>query len=107
MTHPIETQSYEVIEKHFIGSHLSLIEADVAKRIVHATADFQLAESLLFSADATSRGIKAIRENATVICDVEMVRSGITRYPTECYLNGTISPPSGFPTRSVTNDYLC
>lgn len=102
VTHPIEAQSYEVIEKHFDMGNLSTGEADVAKRIVHATADFELAESLLFSNDAISEGIRAIQQNASVICDVEMVRAGITRYPTECYLRDTVSSPSGFPTRSYS-----
>lgn len=100
MTHPIEIQSYQEIAKRFNYSIFSKSEAVVAQRIVHATADFELAESLLFSDNAISTAMNAILQKAPVICDVEMVRAGITRYPSISYLPTTTAEPTGYPTRS-------
>lgn len=102
MKHPIESQSYQVINENFDATQYSDLEAEIAKRIVHATADFELGNSLLFSPGAIKTGIDALGKGAIVTCDVEMVRAGITKYPTNCYLNNVASSPTGFPTRSYS-----
>ena len=48
LKHPIESQSYEVINESFDPTRYSELEAEIAKRIVHATADFELGYSLQF-----------------------------------------------------------
>lgn len=102
LKHPIESQSYEVINESFDPTRYSELEAEIAKRIVHATADFELGYSLQFSPKAVEIGIDALRNGATITCDVEMVRAGITKYPSNCYLKEVASSPTGFPTRSYS-----
>lgn len=102
LKHPIESQSYAVINENFDATRYSGLEAEIAKRIVHATADFELGHSLLFSPKAIEIGIDALEKGCVVTCDVEMVRAGITKYPTNCYLNAVTSSPTGFPTRSYS-----
>ncbi|HSO48562.1 MAG TPA: precorrin-8X methylmutase [Rhizobiaceae bacterium] len=51
----------------------------VAVRLIHACGMTDLAGDLLFSPGAAEAGRQAIANGAAVICDVEMVRSGIIR----------------------------
>ncbi len=50
----------------------------VVRRIIHATADFSFAESVRIAPDAIERGINALNAGAPIICDVNMVKAGIT-----------------------------
>lgn len=100
MIHPIEKRSYEILSEQFDFSRFGDVEAEVAKRVVHATADFELASSMKFSVHALDAGIAAIQAGAPAICDVEMVRAGITGYDTICLLKRTEPSPTGIPTRS-------
>ncbi len=70
----IEAASMEHIEK---GINLSFPEKEVAKRIVHATADFSLVEMLVFRGDPVNRGIEAVRLGRSIAVDVKMVAAGI------------------------------
>ncbi len=102
MIHPIEQKSYQIISDQFDFAGFDDLQQAVAKRIVHATADFDLARSIAFSYHGIENGIAAISSGAPVICDVEMVRAGITKYPTSCYLAEAKSTVTGLPTRSYT-----
>jgi len=102
LIHPIEKQSYQIISDQFDFAGLDHLQQAVAKRIVHATADFDFARSIAFSFQGIESAIEAISSDAPVICDVEMVRAGITKYPTSCYLAETKSTVTGMPTRSYT-----
>ncbi len=70
----IEEASMELIEKDI---HLAFPEKEVAKRIVHATADFSLVEMLAFKGDPVRRGIEAIKSGCSIAVDVKMVAVGI------------------------------
>ena len=66
-----------------IDRRLSYDESDdktkaVVRRIIHATADFSFAESVRIAPDAIERGINALNAGAPIICDVNMVKAGIT-----------------------------
>ncbi len=102
MIHPIEKRSYEILSSEFDFSKYDPLEAAVAKRVIHATADFELAKSLRISANSIRAGVEAIKTGCQVICDVEMVRAGITSYPTECFLKDAKAAESGWPTRSYS-----
>lgn len=102
MIHPIENESYKVLSEQFDFSPYTPYQKAVIQRVIHASADFELAGSLIFSEHAIEKGIKALRRETKVICDVEMVRAGITKYPTTCYLSSVQASPSGFPTRSYS-----
>ena len=75
----IERRSHEIIDRRLTWSSFTLEEKAVARRIIHATADFSFAETLRFHPEATARAILALRSGRPVICDVNMLKSGITR----------------------------
>lgn len=70
----IENESFNYIEGKL---SLPYPEREVAKRVVHATADFSFADALVFKRDAVPSGINAIRKGADVVTDVRMVAVGV------------------------------
>ena len=61
---------------------LSGLPADVARvavRMIHACGQVDLVDDLAFSADVVRRARAALDAGAPVLCDAEMVASGITR----------------------------
>jgi precorrin isomerase/sirohydrochlorin ferrochelatase len=97
MTHPIELESYRIVAERVDLVGWDPGPAAVAARIVHATADPGLLDSLVVSDGAVEAGVDALRLGAPIICDVEMVRSGIGGGT--CLL-GEVGPDS-LPTRSA------
>jgi precorrin-8X/cobalt-precorrin-8 methylmutase len=53
--------------------------ARVAVRMVHACGQVDLVEDLAFSPDVVARAREALHAGAPVLCDAEMVASGVTR----------------------------
>lgn len=49
----------------------------IVERVVHATADPEFAQLLMFSKDAVTSGVEALRKGVDVVADVKMVESGI------------------------------
>jgi len=73
----IEKKSFEIIagilrDKGFAGP-----EKDVVFRVVHATADPDFADAMVFSKGAAEAGIEALRSGCKVVTDVYMLRAGI------------------------------
>ncbi|MHB0981250.1 MAG: precorrin-8X methylmutase [Thermoleophilia bacterium] len=73
----IEGKSFEIIEGLLPDLPLTSNERTVAIRVVHATGDPSLASQLVFSPGAVEQGIQALKAGAPVVCDVNMVRSGL------------------------------
>lgn len=75
--HPIEAESFEIID--------SLLEPEdrmdpgyqVLRRVVHTTGDPSLARAVVISDGAIGAGLAAIAAGASIYCDVNMVASGI------------------------------
>ena len=86
MIHPIETESYRILETRVDLSHLDLGPRAVVERVIHASADPEYATSTIVDVAAVDAGVCALRAGAPVLCDVEMVRSGIRGVATECFL---------------------
>ncbi len=89
----IEKESFGIIESELGG--LKEPERSVVRRVIHATADFEFKDILYFHNDPISAGVRALKDGAKVITDVEMVRAGISRKYLErfgsqalCFLNG-------------------
>ncbi|CAM3790840.1 precorrin-8X methylmutase [Mesobacillus zeae] len=85
--HPemIEVKSFEMIDEE-MGEHSFTDEQyPVVRRVIHASADFELGKSMLFHPDAISAGIKAVRSGKTVVADVQMVQVGISKPRIEKY----------------------
>lgn len=75
----IETRSFQIIEEE-LGSHgLDPQTAQVVKRVIHATADFDFAKSLHFSNHAVQDGVAALKDGASVVADTTMVAAGINK----------------------------
>lgn len=75
----IETRSFEIIEGLLASKELKGPEREVLKRVVHATADLEFANLLIFSEGSTAAGISAIASSCNIITDVNMLRAGITK----------------------------
>jgi precorrin-8X/cobalt-precorrin-8 methylmutase len=77
LNHPILEQSFRIIDQE-IGEHsFSPWEYGIVRRIIHATADFELAKQVYFSVDAITVGIESLRQGLPIITDVNMVKYGI------------------------------
>jgi precorrin-8X/cobalt-precorrin-8 methylmutase len=77
LNHPILEQSFAIIDQ-LAGEHnLSEAEYAIARRVIHATADFELLDLLVFSPQAIETGIACLHSKIPIITDVSMVREGI------------------------------
>ncbi|MDO8735814.1 MAG: precorrin-8X methylmutase [Thermoleophilia bacterium] len=75
--HPIEVESFEIIDSLLEPEDAEDPEYHVVRRIVHTTGDPSLARAVLISAGAIRAGVDAIAARAGIYCDVNMVASGI------------------------------
>jgi precorrin-8X/cobalt-precorrin-8 methylmutase len=99
--HPIETESYRLLDQRVDLSHLGPGERAVVARVIHASADTDYVRTMVVDEDAVRAGIEALRAGAPVVTDVEMVRQGITGTETVCYLDQVESTPPAGSTRSA------
>ena len=91
LNHPIVDQSFAIIDRE-IGEHqLSPPEYAIARRVIHATADFEYLKLLQFSSDAIDSGIAAIRSGMPIVTDVTMVKQGIRGLVAKTFNNTVIA----------------
>jgi len=87
----IEVESFRQIRELTELDGLSHEQQQVVMRIVHSVGMPEVADKVRFSANACDSGIRAIAADATILCDVEMVKQGITKRMISqsplCYLN--------------------
>ncbi len=87
----IEEQSFKRIRQLANLSEFDHNAQQVAMRIIHSCGMPDVAQYLRFSAHACERGIEALTLNKPILCDVEMVKQGITKRfiqtPPLCFLN--------------------
>jgi precorrin-8X/cobalt-precorrin-8 methylmutase len=75
----IEKRSFEIIDSEvpeprpFVGP-----EWRVARRMIHASADFELLSLISFHPDAIKAGIDSLLKGCRIVTDTEMARMGIT-----------------------------
>ena len=74
----IERESMAVIERELAERGITIPAENraVVLRVIHTTADFDLAENLRFTEGAVKRGAAALR-NAVIVPDTNMARAGI------------------------------
>jgi len=99
--HPIETESYRILEARVDLSHFEPGPRAVVERVIHASADPEYGTSTVVDVAAVDAGVRALRAGAPLLCDVEMVRSGIRGVATECFLADNVSADPDGPTRSA------
>lgn len=87
----IEAQSFRQIRALTELSGLSPEQQQVAMRVVHSAGMPEVAANLRFSAGACDLGMQALQADCPILCDVEMVKQGITKRMIDraplCYLN--------------------
>lgn len=75
--HPIEAQSFDIIDDLLHPADPAAAEYQVTRRVVHATGDPALAGEVIFSPGAIEAAMQAIEARANIICDVNMVAAGV------------------------------
>jgi precorrin-8X/cobalt-precorrin-8 methylmutase len=87
----IEQQSFKQIRQLTNLDGLSEAQQQVAMRIVHSTGMPEIVKQLRFSERACHNGMQSLANNMPILCDVEMVRQGVTRRLLKqapyCFLN--------------------
>jgi precorrin-8X/cobalt-precorrin-8 methylmutase len=91
LNHPIVEQSFKIIDRE-VGEHnLSPQEYAIARRVIHATADFEYLQLLRFSPQAINSGIAAIQQKIPIVTDVTMVKQGISNLVAKTFNNPIIT----------------
>lgn len=92
----IEKESFRQIRELTKLSEFSLDEQQVVMRIVHSMGLPDVSEAVRFSQNACQSGRIALANNCAILCDVEMVKQGITKRMIEkeplCFLNDIRTP---------------
>ncbi len=87
----IEQESFRQIRELTDLAHFSREQQQVVMRIVHSLGLPHLAQQVRFSEQACEQGMAALAAGAPILCDVEMVKQGITKRmisePPLCFLN--------------------
>jgi precorrin-8X/cobalt-precorrin-8 methylmutase len=84
----IETESMRLIRAGLIRPWLA-DEIPVVQRLIHTSGDPSLEQAIAIHPRAIACGLKALKEGANVITDVEMVRAGISKEKLKS-LGGTV-----------------
>ena len=74
----IEKRSMEIITSE-LPHPIDEKVADVVRRVIHTTADFDYARNLAFSPQAVELGLAALKAGATVVTDTQMAKAGINK----------------------------
>ena len=85
--HPIEAESYRILREMVDLSHFGPLGRAVAERVIHASADPEYAETLILDEATLQQGLEALRREATIVCDVGMVATGVTSRETVCHVS--------------------
>jgi precorrin-8X/cobalt-precorrin-8 methylmutase len=91
LNHPIVEQSFAIIDREVGEHHLSPQEYALARRVIHATADFEYLNLLRFSPGAIAAGIQNLQQGIPIVTDVSMVKQGIASLVSKTFKNPIIS----------------
>jgi precorrin-8X/cobalt-precorrin-8 methylmutase len=73
----IEDESFAIIDAE-VGAHdFPPDEWQVVRRVIHATADFELKSLMRLSPDAIAAGVRALRGGCPIVVDVKMIAVGL------------------------------
>lgn len=77
----IEKRSFEIIEEELKQNNIILPDdkKNIIKRVIHTSADYEYAKSLVFSDGAVEELLRLIKEGATIVTDTNMALSGINK----------------------------
>lgn len=77
----IEGESMRIIQQELEDTGIILEPdcADVVRRAIHTTADFDYAKNLVFTPGAAAAGVEALRAGTPIVTDTNMALSGINQ----------------------------
>ena len=77
----IEKRSFEIIgaELAQMGKTIPKEQEPVTKRVIHASADFEYADTMCYSIDAIETAHNLIKNGAHIVTDTNMALSGINK----------------------------
>ncbi|MEG1431733.1 precorrin-8X methylmutase [Eubacterium sp.] len=78
----IEKRSFEIITEE-LGRPLPKEVAEIVKRIIHTTADFEYADLVEFKNDAVAKGIKALSQGKKIYADTSMIKVAVNKRAAE------------------------
>lgn len=83
----IEKRSFEIIAMELAerGIVLDEIQDPVTRRVIHTTADFDYATTLVYSEDAVLKGRELIKSGAHIVTDTNMAKAGINKARLACF----------------------
>ena len=83
----IEAESFRMIDAE-VGPHpWSPSEWPVVRRVIHTSADFEYARTMVFSENAVAGGVEALRKGRGIVTDTNMALSGINKQRREKFGN--------------------
>ena len=75
----IEKRSFAIITEELGGRTFPEGVAEVVKRVIHTSADFDYADNLCFSPNAVEKAKAALEAGATIVTDTNMALAGISK----------------------------
>ena len=75
----IEKRSFAIITEELGGRTFPEGVAEVVKRVIHTSADFDYADNLCFLPDAVEQAKAALEAGATIVTDTNMALAGISK----------------------------
>jgi len=75
----IETRSMQIIVSELNGRTWPEPDFAIVRRCIHTSADFDYADNLAFSKDASKLLCKALRDGADIVTDTKMAAAGINK----------------------------
>ncbi|MEL6495016.1 MAG: precorrin-8X methylmutase [Cyanobacteria bacterium J06623_7] len=91
LNHPIVEQSFAIIDREVPQHDLNPQEYAIARRVIHATADFEYLQLLQFSPGAILAGCAALKQGVPIVTDVNMVKQGIRSLVNKTFNNPILS----------------
>ncbi|MBR8828034.1 MAG: cobalt-precorrin-8X methylmutase [Gomphosphaeria aponina SAG 52.96 = DSM 107014] len=91
LNHPILEASFAIIDREIPAHNLKGREYAIARRVIHATADFEFVHRLQFSQGAIESGMSCLASGLPIITDVTMVKQGIVSMVRKTFNNPIIT----------------
>ena len=91
LNHPIVEESFKIIDREVGNHNFTREEYAIARRVIHATADFDYLDLLQFRHNAIASGITGIQNQVPIVTDVTMVKQGIRSMVSKTFGNEIIS----------------
>ena len=75
----IEKRSFGIITEKLSGRQFEPQNANVIKRVIHTTADFDYVDNLVFSDNVITTAKDVLKNGARIVTDTQMAKAGINK----------------------------